>query len=137
MLSNYVNCAVLPVLKRLKNLTIVDFMPLKMFLRKYYPEIIIIEFPSTPLYETLHLDSEIFLLNNPVIPYDEKALEMLRKRVHYFTEVEDMIHQINLYLQGKVPKKRDDSFLNHYLKKPKSKENIIDFIENTIKAFQL
>lgn len=137
MLSNYDNCAVLPVLKRLQKLTIVDYMSFNMFLKKYYPKIIIIEYPSSPLYEALHLDSEIFLLNNPVLPYDEKALELLKKRVHYFTEVDDMIQQIDLYLQGSVPKKRDDSFLNHYLKKPKTKENILGFIENTIKAFQL
>ena len=31
MLSNYDNCAVLPVLKRLEKLKIVDYMPLKMF----------------------------------------------------------------------------------------------------------
>lgn len=137
MLSNYDNCAVLPVLQRMKKLIIVDYMPLKMFIKKYCPKIIIIEYPSSPLYETLHLDSEIFLLDNPVLPYDKKALELLRKRIHYFTEVDDMIQQIDLYLQGKVPKKRDDSFLNHYLKKPKSKENILGFIENTIKAFQV
>lgn len=137
MLSNYDNCAVLPVLQRLKKLTIVDYMPLNMFLRKYHPKIIIIEFPSSPLYETLHLDSEIFLLNNPVMPYEAKALELLKKRVHYFIKVDDMIHQIDLYLQGKVPKKRDDSFFNHYVSKPKSKENILGFIENTVKEFQL
>lgn len=137
MLSNYDNCAVLPILERLKKLKIVDYMPLKMFIERYYPNLIIIEYPSTPLYETLHLDCEIFLLNNPVLPYEEKALELLRKRVHYFTEVDDMIGQIDLYLKGKVQKKRDDSFLNYYIKKPKSKENILSFIDKTIKAFKL
>jgi hypothetical protein len=72
-----------------------------------------------------------------VLPYEEKALELLRKRVHYFTEVDDMICQIDLYLKGKVQKKRDDSFLNYYIKKPKSKENILSFIDKTMKAFKL
>jgi hypothetical protein len=136
MLSNYDNCAVLPILKRLQKLIVVDYMPLKMFVRKYSPKIIIIEYPSSPLYEIMHLDSEIFLLNNPVLPYEEKALQLLTKRVHFFTRVEDMIHQIDLYLKGKVAKKRDDSFLNNYVKKPKSKENILKFIESIVNSYQ-
>ena len=129
MFSGDHNSAVMPVLQRMKHVKIVDYMPLNSFLRKYHPKVILVEFPSSPLYDALHLDSEIFLLDNPIIPYDKTALEQLQKRVHYCQDVFEMIAKVDLFLKGGLKKKRDQSFYHHYMFKDNTQGNILSLID--------
>ncbi len=129
---NYENCSVLPVLRRLKNLKVVYGKTLMEFLEKYNPKVVIIEFPSTPLYEVLHLDTEIFLMDDYIHPFEEKALKEVQRRVHYSESTEEIISKIDLFLKGKIKPKRDDTFYYHYVHKKNPKENIIKFIESLI-----
>ena len=73
--SDFESCAALVVLKRLKRLKIDHNMDLNSYLQKKMPKAILIEFPSTSLYECIHLDIEIFLMNDPINPYEEYALK--------------------------------------------------------------
>lgn len=130
--STYENCSVLPVLKRLRNLKVINNMTLLDFLNKYNPKTVIIEHPSTPLIDVIHLDAEIFLLDNEIMPYDKKVLEELQKRVHYSENVEELISKINLFLEGKLEKKRDDTYYNHYVYKENTRENILKLIDNLV-----
>ena len=129
MFSGDHNSAVMPVLQRMKHVKIVDYMPLNSFLNKYHPKVILVEFPSSPLYDALHLDSEIFLLDNPIIPFDKTALEQLQKRVHYCQEVFEMIAKVDLFLKGGLKKKRDQSFYHHYMSKDNTQGNILSLID--------
>ena len=104
-------------------------MPLNSFLKKYHPKIILIELPSSPLYDALPLDSEIFLLDNPIIPYDKNALEQLQKRVHYCQDVFEMIAKLDLFLKGGLTKKRDQCFYHHYMFKDNTQKNILSLID--------
>jgi hypothetical protein len=108
-------------------------MPLKYFLSKYHPKIILIEQYSTPLYESLHLDSEIFLTDNPVIPFEKKALEKLQKRVHCCHDVAEMIEKLDLYFKGGLKKKRDQSFYHHYIFKNNTQGNILSLIDKLVR----
>jgi hypothetical protein len=130
--SNYENCASLVVLKKLKRLQIDYNMDLNSYLQKKMPRAILVEFPSTTLYECIHLDIEIFLMNNPVVPYEEYALKDLCKRVHYAESVEEMIKKMNSFLDGRLESKRDNSFLNHYVYKKDAKINILKQIDKII-----
>lgn len=129
MFSGDHNSAVIPVLQRMKHVKIVDYMPLNSFLNKYHPKVILVEFPSSPLYDALHLDSEIFLLDNPIIPFDKTALEQLQKRVHYCQDVFEMIAKVDLFLKGGLKKKRDQSFYHHYMSKDNTQGNILSLID--------
>ena len=132
MFSGDHNSAVIPVLKRMKKVKIVDYMPLNGFLRKYHPKVILVELPSSPLYDALHLDSEIILLDNPVIPYDKNALEQLQKRVHYCQDVFEMIDKLDLFLKGRLKKKRDQYFYHHYMFKDNTQGNILSLIDKLV-----
>ncbi len=130
--SCYGNCSVLPVLKRLGNLKVVGYMTLTEFLNKYSPKAVLIEYPSQPLFDVLHLNTEIFLLNDYMHPYEDKALEKLKKRVHYSEDVDEIISKIDLLLKGKLERKRDDTFYKHYVYKENAKENILRLIDKLV-----
>jgi hypothetical protein len=132
--STYENCSVLPVLKRCKNLKVVRHLKLEEFLTKYQPRAVLIEFPSTPLFEVLHLDAEIFLMDNPLRPFERQALEELTKRVYYAADSETMISWLDLFVHGKLPKKRDNTFFNHYVYKENQEETIIRLIDTLLKG---
>ncbi|MBF0329967.1 MAG: glycosyltransferase [Nitrospirae bacterium] len=91
---------------------------------------IIIEHPTTTLYEVLGLDIEIFLLNDEVRPIEQDALDMLKKRVHYFESVEDLILAVRRYFEGRLEKKRDNAFYNRFVQKEKPELNILSLIRN-------
>jgi len=127
------NCAVFSVLKRLKNLKVVNNMTLSAFLSEYSARAVIIEFPSQPLFEVLHLDTEIFLMDDCMHPYSDIALEELKKRVYYTGDITQMIANLGLFLNGGLPTKRDDTFLNHYVHKKNSREDILKLISDITK----
>lgn len=129
MNSGYDNCSVLPVLKKMNNLTVVYDMVLLEFLERYHPAAIIMELPSQPLFEVLHMDSEIFLMNCELHPYEEQALSELLKRVHYAYDTTKLIDMLELYLSGRLQKKRDQTFFHHYVYKEHTKTNIYKLID--------
>jgi hypothetical protein len=124
-LSNYNNCSVLPTLRRLKNLRIIDYLTLLEYLENYSPQAVLIEFSSQPLYEVLHLDTEIFLMNDPLHPFDPSALVELQKRVHYAEDNQEMMAMLDRYWKGDLEKKRDNTFYHHYVYKEKTEENLL------------
>jgi hypothetical protein len=132
--SNYKNCSVIPVLKRLKNLKVVDYLKLEEFLTKYQPRAVLIEYPSQPLFETLHLDAEIFLMDNPLRPYGRRALEELTRRVYYAEDVKTMISMLDLFVKGNLPQKRDNTFFNHYVYNKNREETILQLIDTLYRS---
>jgi hypothetical protein len=132
--SSFDNLAPLVRLGELTRCKMVNKVTLKEFLQKYSPRAVLIEYPSQPLFDCLHLDAEIFLMNDPVNPYEKKALELLRKRVHYAESVEEIIEKINMFLNGKLEKRRDDSFYKHYVYKEHRKERILRQIDELVQS---
>jgi hypothetical protein len=131
--STYRNSSVLPVLRRLKNLKVVHDRSLTDFLKVFTPRAVIIEHPASPLVDVIHLDTEIFLMNNEIMPYEEKVLELLKRRVHYSENVDDMISMIKKFLEGGLEKKRDNTYYNRFVYKENANENILNFIDGLIK----
>jgi hypothetical protein len=130
--SSYKNLSVLPLFKRLKKLKLVNDVTLVEFLDKYIPNAVLIEHPSSPLIDVMHLDAEIFLMNNDLAPYDKTILEMLNRRVHYSEDVDELISKINFFLEEKLKKKRDNTYYNHYVYKEDTRENILKLIDNLV-----
>lgn len=134
--SNHNNLAVMPILKGLKNLKIVSDVMLSEFLEQYHPRAVVIEMASQPLVEVIHLDTEIFLMNNHGAPYEKDSLEELKRRVHYSESTEDTIQSISLFIEGRLEKRRDSSFSGHHVYRQGTRDNIIKFI-NAIPANNL
>lgn len=127
--SNYDNCSVFTILKKMNHLKIIYDMLLLEFLETYHPAAIIMEEPSQPLFEVLHMDVEIFLMNSELHPYEEQALCELKRRVHFAYDTGELIFMLELYISGKLQKKRDQTFFNHYVYKENTKENIFKLID--------
>lgn len=128
------NCAIIPLLENLKHVKYLKNISISDFYRKFHPKIIIIEYPSTPLYEALHLDIEIFLMNDPVIPFEYHALNELKKRVHFFEQTDKLLEAVEKFFEGELESKRDNTFLNHYVYKSNTKKNILDAIDKIIEG---
>lgn len=111
----------------------IDDISLSEFLEQYIPRICILEFPSTPLQDLIVLNAEIFLLLDPIIPYENIAFLDLQKRVHCYYDVDSLLTGVSNYLAGNLESKHDNAFLNHYVSKPSTKENILKTIDSIIK----
>lgn len=131
--SNYENLAVFSLLEKLKNAEVIYELFFIDALKLFNPRCVLIDHPSTVLYEILSYDCEIFLLGDSVRPIEESALKELKRRVHYSEDVDEIISKIYLFLKGKLEKKMDNTFYNHYVHKNNTKENILKLIDNIIK----
>ena len=89
--TSYENSVFLPILKRLKNRKIIirSDLPLIHYLEQYHVRSVMLEYASTPLYECLPYDIEIFAMFDPVRPYTKAAMNLLKKRVilHLFAVI--------------------------------------------------
>jgi hypothetical protein len=90
----------------------------------YRPKAVILDFPSTPLYECLHEDVEILMMGDPINPYAEEALKDLSRRVHYTARYDEMEGLLRQFVKGALPKKRDTRFAEHYAKQGKASDLI-------------
>jgi hypothetical protein len=126
---SYSNLSVFATMKRLRNLHICTDLSLGEFLERYNPRMVIIELPSQPLYEILHLDTEIFLLGDTVLPWDDLALNELKKRVHYAEDTKEILDKIDDFLNNKLEKSRDPAYFQHYVSKKDTEKNILRFID--------
>ena len=57
------------------------------------------------------------------------TLDELKKRVHYSESIVEILPKLDLFLNGKLEKKRDDTFYNHYIHKEDTKKNILELVE--------
>jgi hypothetical protein len=85
------------------------------YLSRWRPRLVVSEIASTPLFETLPLDVDIFLMVDPVFPFSESAAVMLRKRVHIFETADELAEAIRRYGRVSLPRLRDDTFYDTYV----------------------
>ncbi|MGA1823513.1 MAG: hypothetical protein ACMUIP_02535 [bacterium] len=134
--ATFENCGPLIMVNRLKRVKVEKRMTLNTYLQKNMPRAVLIEYPSTPLYDCIPLDTEIFLLTesttDAIKPYDDHALQLLSKRVHYADTIESIIKKMTSFYEGTLESKRDDTFYNHYVHKDKSKKNILGYIDTIL-----
>lgn len=126
--TNLDNCVALSLSGRLKNLKIVENEPLTRFLEKFNPRIVIVEYPASPLYQSLELDADILLMPDLLSPYEDQALSELKRRVHWCEDVEAAIAKLDLFFAGRLEKKRDDAYFRHYIHQPNARENTLRLI---------
>lgn len=127
--ASYGNCSILPILRRLKNVKIVDNMNFLDFLEKFKPRCTVVEFASTPQFEVLHLDTEILLMSEWIDPYEAQAFEKLSKRLHFTEDLNEMIDYIKSFVSGVLPQKRDSEFFDYYIGSQDTERKMLQYIE--------
>jgi len=85
------------------------------FLARSTPRLVVFETVSTPLYEALAYDLDIFLMLDPLYPFTEEAMTMLRRRVHVFDTTEQLVAAILRYGREVTPRLRDSSYYDTYV----------------------
>ena len=101
--------------KNFKNLKINQYYSLKKYLKIYSPNLIILDWYSTPLYEILELDVDIFIINESVEKISNYAKKKLKKRVFIFENIKSLTKAIKNYDSKKIKKLRDKSFYKTYV----------------------
>ena len=81
----------------------------------YSPNLIILDWYSTPLYEILELDVDIFIINESVEKISNYAKKKLKKRVFIFENIKSLTKAIKNYDSKKIKKLRDKSFYKTYV----------------------
>ena len=84
-------------------------------MRNYRPRLVVIENISTPLYDAIGLDVDIFLMLDDMWPLSTSALTMLKKRVHIFETPEDLAKAILLYGTTPLNRLRDKEFYQTFV----------------------
>ncbi|MGE0268307.1 MAG: hypothetical protein AB7S78_07615 [Candidatus Omnitrophota bacterium] len=126
--TKFMNFSMQPILKNMKNLKIEKNCTFTEFLNKYNPKVIVIEYPSTPLYEALFTDADIFMLNDEINPYGNEALELLKKRVNYFEDVNEMIKELKEY--SSMHRKTDCGYFKKYIHPGEMDGKLQDLMRN-------
>lgn len=85
------------------------------FLTRSAPSLVVLETVSTPLYEALGYDVDVFLMLDPLYPFTEQATAMLRRRVHVFDTAEQLAAAILRYGREATPRLRDNSYYDTYV----------------------
>lgn len=130
---DYSGCSVIPVLKRLKNVQVIDYLSFFDVLEKFDVKSVLIDYISTALGETIPRDIEIFAFGSSMDFIEPNVLELLKKRIHYATDVAELIKYMDLFLEKELSLKRDDGFLKRYLIKENTQENILNMINHLVK----
>jgi hypothetical protein len=79
------------------------------------PRVVVIDFPSNPLFESLGAGCEIFAVEDPVVPIKAAARELLSKRVHLFADAASLKAGLDGFLDGKGRGLGDDGFYRRYM----------------------
>jgi hypothetical protein len=85
------------------------------FLERSTPRLAVFETASTPLTEVLAHDVDVFLMLDPLFPFTERAITMLRRRVHVFDSSEELAAAILAYGRESMPKLRDSSYYDTFV----------------------
>jgi hypothetical protein len=120
--------------KQFPNLEFIDNITYTHFLQHYKPKGVLIEFPSTPLYETLAIDTEIFLMGDSMLPFSPDALGRLDKRVHYSDDIAGLEVILKRWDAGNLMRKRDTQFYEYYVDKLNARDNLLNVFPKNSQA---
>jgi hypothetical protein len=111
----YATSAVVERLPRLKHVEVIDHLSFTECFEQYRVGAVLTEYPSSPLFEAIHQDTEILALTNSLIRYNTTADTLLRQRAHLFEDMESLKDAVNRFLAGTLAPKRSAEFASRYL----------------------
>ena len=122
------NCSTIEMFRKLKNSELLTNITLVECLEKFRVKAVVMEYASTPLFEVLGENIDIFLLADPILPFTPEALTLLRKRVHYFENIDELKDSLTKYIEGEIPHLRNNDFYNKYVCRKNTKRLILETI---------
>jgi hypothetical protein len=118
---NFAHCQ---LLRKLKHARVAE-VPLDEALNKWAPQLVIIEYPSTPLYEVLALDSDIFVFHESILPFSNEAQQLLERRAYLFGDFDEMLGAFCQFKNGTLPKLRCDGFYRKHVYRESARDAAI------------
>ena len=122
-------CSTIELFNKLKNARMLKDLTFSECLNRFNIRSVIMDFPSTPLFDAIGKDVDIFLLANPVAPFSFDALRLLKKRVHYFERIDELSACLMKFVEGELPALRNSEFYFKYAYRKNTKELILETID--------
>jgi hypothetical protein len=97
--------------KNVKNLNKISYADALII---YKPKIIIIDQYSTPVVESAHEDSQIFILLDDYLERCPVSVSIIEKKAFLFRDVDNLLQALEGYLEGKIAPRNDTSYAEHY-----------------------
>lgn len=129
--------AVLPVLKRLRRVKVIDDVTFTEFLSAYRPRLVVIEFNSQPTFDALHTDAEIIVIGDPVHPMEPRAQALLERRVYYTMDLQVALGWIDDFAAGRLEPRCDQEFYRHYVHQLDANARVSGFVREFVSGAAL
>ena len=108
------NCAMLSLLKRLKNIRLIKDATQDNYLVKYAPKLILMDSPMPYLQNVLGEDISVILRQDTTVVFGKTAEELLKKRVYYVEGSDETKQLLQLHFEELLPKKSDAGYVNEF-----------------------
>ncbi|MHC1699595.1 MAG: hypothetical protein AB9900_01265 [Humidesulfovibrio sp.] len=96
------------------------------FLSQMRPQLVVIDFPSSTLFDSLPFDVDIFMLFDPVYRFTPEAERMLSERVHIFETAEEMAKALQLYARAPLKRLRSNEYYARFLHQSGAEERLVE-----------
>lgn len=124
---NFDNCALISLVKTLKNVTLVNDASLHDYVKKYTPKVIIADSTIPFLEDVLHEDVDVIIIKNAMSSFSHDALCKLETRAYYAEDLAETQALLSSYFDGKLAKKRDAAYVCTYCNKQGIEETVQQF----------
>lgn len=108
------NCAMLPLLKTLKNVTLISDATQESYLMKYEPKLILMDTPTPYLQDVLCTDVPVIVIEDKTLAFYDKVLEFLMKRAYYVGGLEEVKRLLQMHFSGDLQGKHDAEYVNQF-----------------------
>jgi hypothetical protein len=113
----YKNSAFVELLGGLRHVKVENHLGLSECFETHQVRSVLIEYPSSPMFEAMCEDAEVFVLTNPIIKYSPAAEAQIKRRVHLHHDPAQLKTALTDYLSNEVANKRRDSvFTRQYFR---------------------
>lgn len=134
MVTNERSCMIETTLLGLRHVEILRGVRLRQVFENYEVGLVVLEYPSTPLYEVIAEDVEIIQLVDATLPFESSALALLKKRVHVCDTVDEVLAKIDQFRAGALTKLRNQEFLKRHVYQPDSQTRIRAFLGSLVES---
>ncbi|WP_312420728.1 hypothetical protein [Anaerospora hongkongensis] len=122
------NCAMLSLLETLHNITIVKDVEMHNYFTQYAPQIVLMDVPTKFLIDVFPEDTTIILMKGDSQFELREAVDLLKKRVHYAETLEEAKHLLQMFFEGKLDKKQDNTYIRKFCNQEGLKEKLLQRI---------
>nr|WP_092074320.1 hypothetical protein [Dendrosporobacter quercicolus]NSL49224.1 hypothetical protein [Dendrosporobacter quercicolus DSM 1736]SDM88403.1 hypothetical protein SAMN04488502_108100 [Dendrosporobacter quercicolus] len=113
---SFENFAMLTMLKKQKNITLIKEGGVNNYLKKYAPKLFFMDSHLALTNDMLWKDTVLILLKDPLNVFYGRALEALHKSIYFAGNYHELECLLQLYFEGKLDKKQDSTYLLQFAK---------------------